>query len=82
MTGFTGTGKDVPLGDFLMAVQVERNGKRYAVSFSNKMPDNPEILQGDTADARLLKDGSLAFSFTDGWGNEGHAQLRPLAKSS
>jgi hypothetical protein len=44
------------------------------------MPDNPEILEGETDDASVLKDGSLAFSFTDGWGNEGRARLRPTGE--
>jgi hypothetical protein len=75
--GETGQGANIQLGSFLMEVTVRRRSSGYAVSFWNVMPDNQEILQGDTEDARILRDGSLAFEFTDGWENRGRARVRP-----
>jgi len=80
MTGYTGTGHDIPLGDFIMSVEISRKGGRYAVSIANRMPDNPQILDAETGDASVLRDGSLAFSFTDGWENEGRARVYPNGK--
>jgi hypothetical protein len=77
MTGYTGTGHDIPLGDFIMSVEIGKRGGRYAVSIANRMPDNPEILDVGTRDASVLRDGSLAFSFTDGWENQGRARVYP-----
>jgi hypothetical protein len=77
MTGYTGTGHDIPLGDFVMSVEIRRNGGRYAVSIANRMPDNPQILDAETSDAGVLRDGSLQFPFTDGWENEGRARVYP-----
>lgn len=77
MTGYTGTGHDIPLGDFLMSVEVARNGGRYEVSIGNQMPDNSQMLEASTGNASVLRDGSLAFSFTDGWENEGRARVYP-----
>jgi hypothetical protein len=75
MTGRTGTGQDIVLGNFIMSVRVIRKGGRYAVSIANRMPDNSEILSANTDDARVLRDGSLAFPFTDGWENQGRARV-------
>lgn len=80
MTGYAGTGHDIPLGDFIMSVEVSRKGGRYAVSIANRMPDNPEILDAETSQASVLRDGSLRFSFTDGWDNEGRARIYPSGK--
>src|SRR5689334_22061406 len=77
MTGYTGTGHDIALGDFIMSAEIRKKGGRYAISIANRMPDNPQILNVETNDARLLRDGSLAFSFTDGWENEGRARVYP-----
>ncbi len=44
------------------------------------MPDNPQILDVGTDDANVLSDGSLAFSFTDAWENEGRARVYPNGK--
>lgn len=75
--GATGQGADIRLGNFLMEVTVLRRSSGYAVSFWNVMPDSPEILDAGTEDARILRDGSLAFEFTDGWENRGRARVRP-----
>jgi hypothetical protein len=80
MTGHTGTGHDIPLGDFIMSVEISRKGGRYAVSIANRMPDNPQILDVETGDASVLRDGSLAFSFTDAWENEGRARVYPSGR--
>lgn len=80
MTGYTGTGHDISLGDFIMSVEVSRKGGRYAVTIANQMPDNPQILDAETSDASVLRDGSLAFSFIDGWENEGRARVSPNGK--
>lgn len=80
MTGYTGTGHDIQLGDFIMSVEIRRNGRRHAVSIANRMPDNPQILDAETSDANVLRDGSLRFSFTDGWENEGQARVYPNGK--
>lgn len=80
MTGYTGTGHDIPLGDFIMSVEVNRKGGRYVVTIANQLPDNPQILDAETNDASVLRDGSLAFSFTDGWENEGRARVYPNGK--
>ena len=80
MTGYTGTGHDLALGDFIMSVEIRRKGGRHAVSIANRMPDNPQILDAETNNARVLRDGSLAFSFTDGWENEGRARVYPKGK--
>jgi hypothetical protein len=77
MNGYTGSGQDIPLGDFIMSVRVSRTGGRYAVSIASRMPDSPEILSAETDAARVLRDGSLAFSFTDGWENRGRARVAP-----
>lgn len=78
--GVTGLGRDIPLGNFLMSVRLKRKARGYAVSFSNSMPDNPEILAAGTDNARVLRDGSLAFEFKDGWENLGHARVYPTGK--
>jgi hypothetical protein len=80
LTGFTGTGHDIELGNFLMAVEVTKKRGRYAISISNQMPDNPQILDAETNDASILRDGTLAFRFTDGWNNEGRARVYPTGK--
>lgn len=80
ITGYTGTGRDIPLGDFIMSVRVSRKGGRYGVGIANRMPDNPETLKAETSNATVLDDGSLAFSFTDGWGNEGRARVYSTGK--
>lgn len=77
LLGHTGTGDDIRLGNFLMEVTVRQTPSGYAVSFWNVMPDSPEILQAETANARVLRDGSLAFGFIDGWNNSGRARVRP-----
>jgi len=79
MFGFTGTG-DIPLGDFIMSVEITRKGGSYAVTIANQMPDNSQILEAETGDASVLRDGSLAFSFTDNWENEGRARVYPTGK--
>lgn len=75
MTGYTGTGTDIELGNFRMIVQVSKKRGRYAITISNQLPDNPQILKVETNNASVLRDGSLAFQFTDGWNNEGRARL-------
>jgi hypothetical protein len=75
LTGYTGTGHDIELGNFLMVVEVTKKRGRYAISIGNQMPDNPQILEAETNDARVLRDGSLAFRFTDSWDNEGRARV-------
>ena len=80
MTGYTGTGHDIPLGDFIMSVEVSRKSGRYAVTIANRMPDNPQTLGAETSNASVLRDGSLAFSFSDGWENEGRARVYPNGK--
>ena len=81
MTGYTGVkGHDIPLGDFIMSVEISRKDGRYAISIANRMPDNPQILDAETNNASVLRDGSLAFSFTDGWENEGRARVYPKGR--
>lgn len=80
IAGYTGTGHDYDLGNFLMSVEVKQKRGHYAVSFSNQMRDNSEILEAETDDARVLTDGSLAFRFTDGWNNEGKARVYRTGK--
>ncbi|HVM37906.1 MAG TPA: hypothetical protein VM265_05930 [Sphingomicrobium sp.] len=77
MTGYTGTGHRIPLGDFIMSVAVSRKDGRYSVSIANRFPDSPEILAAETRSASIWRDGSLAFSFTDGWENRGRARVYP-----
>jgi len=60
-----------------MAVSVTRTTKGYAVAFWNLMPDSQEMLQAESDETRIMTDGSLTFTFTDGWGNEGRARLWP-----
>ena len=80
VTGFTGTGHDIPLGDFIMSVEVRRKSGRYAVTIANQMPDNPQVLEAEASDATVLRDGSLAFSFTDNWENKGRARVYRTGK--
>lgn len=80
MAGYTGTGHDIALGDFIMSVEIRRKGGRHTVTIANRMPDNPQILDAETNNASVLRDGSLAFSFTDGRDNEGRARVFPTGK--
>lgn len=80
VTGFTGTGHDISLGDFIMSVEVSKKSGRYAVTIANQMPDNSQILEMEASDASVLRDGSLAFSFTDNWENKGRARVYPTGK--
>lgn len=75
MLGYTGTGKDVPLGPFLMQIRVTETPAGYGMSFWNKMPDSPQILTAQTDVARITTDGGLVFDFTDGWSNQGRIQV-------
>ena len=81
LSGFTGTGQDIDLGDFLMTVEVTVDRGRYAVEIANQMPDNPQILEASTDNATLMRDGSLSFRFTDEWDNQGKARLYPDGKT-
>lgn len=75
MLGFTGTGKDVPLGPFLMQIRVTETPVGYGMAFWNKMPDSPQILFAQTDVARITADGGLVFDFTDGWSNQGRIRV-------
>lgn len=75
ITGSTGAGHGTDLGTFRMLVQVRKKSGRYAISISNQLPDNPQVLDVETDNASVQRDGSLAFRFTDGWDNTGRARV-------
>lgn len=76
LVGDTGRGT-FPLGTFWMTVDVEKRDGRTYVGFANGMPDSGEILTTEPVEASALRDGTLRFEFTDGWGNLGEGRLGP-----
>lgn len=65
------------VGHFNMYLRVGKRGSRYNLSFWNVRPFAGPILEASTDRATPLSDGSLEFSFVDGWDNEGRAQVHP-----
>ena len=78
MTGYTGVkGHDIPLGDFIMSVEISRKDGRYAISIANRMPDNPQILDAEMNNASVLRDGGWGFrSQTGGKTKEEQGSIR------
>lgn len=66
-----------PLGYALMSVTIARTAHGYRVGFWNVLPDSPQQLAASSRRVTVRRDGSLFFTFTDGWGNRGSARIRP-----
>lgn len=72
-----GDGRTSPLGDLLMYMTIDKGAQGYSVGFWNVMPDNPQMLRGESQEVSVQPNGDLAFSFVDGWENEGNARITP-----
>ena len=72
------TGRETfSLGDFWMRARVAVRDDRTLITFSNAMPDSQEILHVEDEPARMDRDGTLRFTFVDGWDNAGRGALTP-----
>ncbi|HEY0599356.1 hypothetical protein [Brevundimonas sp.] len=72
------TGRETfALGDFSMRARVAARNGQTLISFTNAMPDSQEILHVEDEPARMGRDGTLRFTFVDGWGNAGQGALTP-----
>jgi hypothetical protein len=75
MTGYTGTAQEISARQLHYDSPSKQKGRSLRLSIANRMPDDPEILSAESNDARIYRDGSLAFPFTDGWENQGRARV-------
>jgi hypothetical protein len=66
--------KKIPLGLFWMVVDVRQRGRATYVEFTNSMPDSRQRLQAQ-GQGIPQRNGTVKFSFVDGWGNHGAAAL-------
>ena len=60
-----------------MEVTITETAVGHAVTFWNAMPDSQQVLSAQSDESQLMTDGSLNFTFTDGWNNRGRARVGP-----
>jgi hypothetical protein len=78
VTGDTGNGKSIRLGNFEMRARLTLSGSHYFLKAWNRMPDNPQLLEFE-ADGTYQQHGPTRIRFIDGFDNRGRGSFTATA---